>query len=195
MKTGTTLGIPLAVAVIASSTGSADVVEFTNRAEWVAAIGGFDQMQTISFLEYPAGTFLNDQYSNLGVFFADGNDYITQAESFLLDGAGATSNIGAITLEFAEPRASIGVHFPGHLVVELYSDGALIYVSSKFGATGAGFFGGLISSEPFDRAELIDPIGGVNVDTLHFGLPIPSPAGLGVLSIAGLLVRRSRRRP
>ncbi len=188
----------MAVAVLSSLAAgfaaNAEVAEFTNRAEWVSAIGGFEQMQTISFFEYPQGTLLNDQYANLGVAFPDGNDYIIHAESFLLDGAGAISLFGPITVDFEDPRVSIGVHFPGFLVVKLYSEGALIYTSSEFGATGAGFFGGLVSTEPFDRAQLIDPAGSVSVDTLHFGLPIPAPGGVALLSIAGLLLRRSRRR-
>ncbi len=172
----------------------ADIVEFTNRAEWVSAIGGFDQMQTISFLEYPQGTLLSDQYANLGVTFPDANDYIVSAESFLLDGVGATSLLGPITLQFDEPRAAIGVHFPGDLIIELYLNDTLVFESSKFGGLGAGFFGGLVSTQPFDRVLLIDPSDAVYVDTIHFGLPVPAPGALALLSIAGLALRRSRRR-
>ncbi len=172
----------------------ADIVEFTNRAEWVSAIGGFDQMQTISFLEYPPGTFLGDQYTNLGVTFPDGNDFIYHAESFLLDGAGASSISGPMTLQFDESRSSIGVHFPGLLVIKLFSEGSLIYTSNEFGVGGAGFFGGLISTEPFDMVHLIDPSGIPAIDTIHFGLPVPAPAGLALVWIAGMLFRRSRRR-
>ncbi|MCI0364865.1 MAG: hypothetical protein L0219_13385, partial [Phycisphaerales bacterium] len=159
-----------------------------------SAIGGFDQMQTISFLEYPPGTLLNDQYANLGVTFPDGNDFIISSSAYLLDGVGATSLFGPITLEFDEPRSSIGVHFPGDLLIKLYAGDSLIYTSSEFGGGGAGFFGGLLSTQLFDKAELIDPTGGVSIDTIHFGLPVPVPGGLAVISIAGLLLRRSRRR-
>ncbi|MCI0677332.1 MAG: hypothetical protein L0Y42_16350, partial [Phycisphaerales bacterium] len=179
--------------LLGAFTANAEVAEFTNRAEWVSAIGGFEQMQTISFLEYPQGSLLNDQYANLGVTFPDGNDFIIHAESFLLDGAGATSVSGPMTLEFDEPRMSIGVHFPGFLIVKLYSEGTLIYTSNEFGIGGAGFFGGLISTQPFDTVHLIDPAGIPDIDTIHFGLPVPAPGGLALLSIAGLLLRRSRR--
>ncbi|MCI0677331.1 MAG: hypothetical protein L0Y42_16345 [Phycisphaerales bacterium] len=188
----------MTVAVFSSLTAvfaaNAEVAEFTNRAEWVSAIGGFEQMQTISFFEYPQGTLLNDQYTNLGVTFPDGNDFIISSSAYLLDGVGATSLFGPITLEFDEPRISIGVHFPGFLIIKLYSEGSLIYTSNEFGVGGAGFFGGLIATQAFDAAELIDPAGGVSIDTVHFGLPVPAPGGLALLSIAGLVMRRSRRR-
>ncbi|MCI0629938.1 MAG: hypothetical protein L0Y44_04710 [Phycisphaerales bacterium] len=153
-----------------------------------------EQSQTITFLEYPQGTLLSDQYANLGVTFPDGNDFILNSSAYVIDGAGATSLFGPITLEFDQPRTSIGVHFPGLLVIELYADDSLIYVSNAFGGAGVGFFGGLISTQHFDRALLIDPSGGVSIDTVHFGLPVPAPAGVAFVSIAGLLLRRSRRR-
>ncbi|MCI0365761.1 MAG: hypothetical protein L0219_18030 [Phycisphaerales bacterium] len=173
---------------------SAQVAEFTNRSEWFAAIGGLEQSQTISFLEYPQGTLLSDQYANLGVTFPDGNDFILNSSAYVIDGAGATSLLGPITLEFDQPRTSIGVHFPGALVIKLYSGDELVYTSTTFGSSGAGFFGGIVSTQPFDSALLSDPSGDVSVDTIHFGLPVPAPGGLAFLSIAALLARRSRRR-
>lgn len=173
---------------------SASVTEFTNRAEWFAAIGGLQQSQTISFLGFPRGTLLNDQYADLGVTFPDGNDYVANSSSFLLDGAGAFSLFGPITIQFDEPVSSIGVHFPGALVIELYLNDALVYTSSAFGGAGEGFFGGIVSSQPFNSAHLSDPSGDVFVDTIHFGLTIPGPASVASLLIGGVLLCRSRRR-
>ncbi|MCI0364192.1 MAG: hypothetical protein L0Y44_04835 [Phycisphaerales bacterium] len=184
----------LTTITIPATHACADFVEFSDRAEWVAAIGGFEQMQTISFYGYPSGTPLYDQYADLGALFPDGNDYIASSSAYLLDGAGAISLFGPITLEFEAPRTSIGIHFPGFLILKLYSQGALIYTSNEFGVGGAGFFGGVISSEPFDLVEIFDPSGDVSIDTVHFGLPVPGPGGLGLLAIAGFLFRHPHRR-
>ncbi|MCI0364190.1 MAG: hypothetical protein L0Y44_04825 [Phycisphaerales bacterium] len=69
------IAVAFLASLVGTSVATADVVEFTDRAEWVAAIGGFEQMQTISFFGYPSGTPLYDQYADLGVLFPDGNDY------------------------------------------------------------------------------------------------------------------------
>jgi len=71
----------------------------------------------------------------------------------------------------------------------------LFYTSSKFGVGGIGNFGGLVSTEPFDRAVIWDygSYPNVNLDDLHFGPPIPAPSALPFVSAALLAARRRRR--
>ncbi|MCZ6735484.1 MAG: hypothetical protein O7C65_06815 [Planctomycetota bacterium] len=162
------------------------VEEFTNKDEWIAAVGRFT---TIDFTGFPQGTFITDQYADLGILFTDGNDSIAFAGSFINDGVGLDGN-GDISVSFDTPQAWIGVDFPGFLTIELFSAGNLIH-TAEFGSAGAGNFGGLISSKLFDAAVLIDPLDQVAIDDLHFG--VPAPGALWLLGVAALLPRRRRR--
>jgi hypothetical protein len=83
------------------------------------------------------------------------------------DGAGLDGN-GDISVSFATLQAWIGVDFPGYLTIDLYRQGEL-FASVEYGFSGIGNFGGLISTEPFDAAVLIDPGGEAEIDDLHFG--------------------------
>ncbi len=149
-----------------------DVIEFHDRDAWIAAVGEFT---TIGFTEFPSGTFLSNHYAELGVVFSDGND-ITRCcghfETWPNDGAGLDGN-GNIRLAFSEPHAWIAADFPGRLRIDLFRDGLLIHSSSQFGHGGIGNFGGLISSELFDAAVLMDVPAGfqAEIDDLHFGVP------------------------
>lgn len=125
--------------------------------------------------------------------FPDGDDYIGFGQSFN-DGAGLVTNVGNITVDFDTPQAWIGVDHPGFFQFKLYSSGALIYTSNIFQGIGSGYFAGLISTQLFDRAVLIDPAGGPAVDDLRFGPPIPAPGALALLGIGALLMRRRTRR-
>ena len=165
------------------------VEEFTNKDEWIAAVGRFT---TIDFTGFPDGTFITDQYADLGILFTDGNDSIFLNDgAFPNDGAGLDGN-GNISVSFDTPQAWIGVDFPGVLQIELFSSGRLFYTSSIAGGGGAGFFFGLISSELFDAAVLIDPVdGAVFIDDVHFG--VPAPSALWLLAVAAFMPRRRRR--
>ena len=66
----------------------AGVTEFTDRAEWEAAVGVFS---TIDFTQFPQGTIITDQYQDLGVLFTDGNDSIFFSNGFPNDGAGCSA--------------------------------------------------------------------------------------------------------
>ena len=171
-RTGKTIGL-FATALVASlSLGSANggVVEFHDRDAWIAAVGEFT---TIGFTEVPNGTFLSNHYADLGVVFSDGND-ITRCcghfETWPNDGAGLDGN-GNIRLAFSEPQAWIAADFPGFLRIQLFKDDLLIFSSGEFGQGGIGNFGGLISSELFDAAVLLDvpAANQAEIDDLHFG--------------------------
>ena len=164
------------------------VVEFFDQEEWKAAVGDFT---TIDFTGFAQGTFITDQYADLGILFTDGNDSIFPSEpAFPNDGWGLDGN-GNISVAFDTPQAWIGVDFPGALQIELFTGGRLIYTSSIFGVGGVGFFAGLVSSELFDTAVLIDPIGvDAEIDDLHFGVPVPG--AIWLLAVAALFPRRRR---
>ena len=172
----------------------AGVVEFHDKGDWINAVGPFT---TIGFEGFPPGTIITDQWADLGVVFADGNDTIKPFDpiTFPEDGWGLDGN-GNIVLEFAELMAWIASDFPGNLRIDLYSDGQLFYTSGPFGVGGIGNFGGLVSDQLFDMAVLMDvPAGNqAEIDDLHFGPPIPGPGAIGVLAVA-LLPSRRRRGP
>ena len=189
MRLPKTTGL-LALALSVCSGGRAAVggfIEFTDKDEWIAAVGRFT---TMDFTGFPPGTFITDQYADLGILFTDGNDSIHFTPSFPNDGVGLDGN-GDISVAFDTPQSWIGVDFPGALQIELYSSGRLIYTSSIVGAGGIGFFLGLISDDLFDAAVLIDPLGEASIDDLHFG--VPAPGALWLLAVAALLPRRRRR--
>ncbi len=164
------------------------VVEFFDKEEWETAVGSF---LTVDFTGFPDGIFITDQYAELGILFTDGNDSIFLNDgAFPNDGVGLDGN-GDISVSFDTPQAWIGVDFPGVLQMELFSTGRLIHTSSIAGGGGVGFFLGLISSELFDAAVLIDPLGEAAIDDLHFG--VPAPSALWLLAVAALLPRRRRR--
>ena len=59
--------------MLLSAPASGDVLEFTDKDEWIEAVGEFT---TIDFTGYPKDTFIADQYAYLGILFTDGNDNI-----------------------------------------------------------------------------------------------------------------------
>ncbi|MCH8151501.1 MAG: hypothetical protein IH830_03905 [Planctomycetes bacterium] len=164
------------------------VAEFTDKDEWIAAVGDFT---TIDFTGFAQGTFITDQYADLGIVFTDGNDSINFSPTAFPNDAWGLDGNGDISVSFDAPQAWIGVDFPGDLQIDLFSEGRLIH-TSVFIAGGIGNFGGLISSELFDAAVLIDPIGvEAEIDDLHFG--VPAPGALWLLGLAALFPRRRRR--
>ncbi len=183
-----TLTFALLGALLMSGTARAGVQEFTDKDERIDAVGEFT---TIGFTEFPSGTFVTDQYADLGILFTDGNDIIVCCgkETFPEDGAGLDGN-GDISVAFETPQLWIGVDFPGFLDIELYYQGKLFH-TGVFGFGGVGNFGGLLSTQPFDAAVLIDPLGEAEIDDLHFG--VPAPGTWALLVLGGLLHRRRRR--
>lgn len=167
----------------------AGFIEFTARTEWEAAVGAFT---TIGFTGFPDGTFITDQYAELGVLFLDGDDNTFHSGIFLNDDWGLDGN-ASIHLLFDEPMAYIGVDFPGTMQMQLYNAGQLILTSSEFGGSGTGFFAGVLSSQLFDEVVINDWAGTeVSIDDLHFGPPIPAPCpadldGSGSVDLLDLL--------
>ena len=173
----------LAGAAIAAP-APAEVEVFFDIEEWKAAAG---ETATITFTELPYGTLITDQYADLSVIFADGNDTIHVSAGYVNDGFGLNGH-GDIRLSYTTPQYSIAVDFPGALTFELYLKGELLYRSPDYG-TGP-LFVGLISTEPFDGAILVDPSMGYQfIDDLHVD---PRPKGDmdndGKVNVADLLI-------
>jgi hypothetical protein len=181
--------ILLCLSSAAASTQGA-VVEYTNKAAWQNAVGSYS---TITFTELPANTWITTQYSHLGISFTDGSDQVAYMPgAFLNDDHGLNGAFDESTLTFSQPMYTIAIEFPGRAQLELYYLGQSIYTSSEFGGSGAGWFAGLISDQPFDEVFMYDPTGGFFIDDLHFGPAIPAPGVIAVLLTAGLV--RPRRR-
>ncbi len=187
---GSTIRLIATLGLCVCCEATAGVVEFHDKGDWINAVGPFT---TIGFDGYPPGTFITDQWADLGVVFADGNDTTGPFDpiTFPEDGWGLDGN-GNIVLEFAEPMAWIASDFPGNLRFELYSGGQLFFTSGLLGVGGIGNFGGLASDQLFDMAVLMDfPVSfEAEIDDLHFGRPIPGPGAIGFLVVALLPSRR-----
>ena len=176
----------------AAGTARVGVLEFENKDDWLASIG---PLVTVDFVGFADGTLITDQYADLGVVFTDGDDRVACCDDITWpnDGAGMDGN-GNITVVFDTPMAYIGVDFPGHMHFDLYRDGQLIYASSDFLPGGAGNFAGLISSQLFDMAVLMDvpPPFEAEIDDLHFGPPdcpadLDRDGAVGILDLLALL--------
>jgi len=176
------------IVCILGSAVRADIVEYDDKEEWVVAAGEFT---TIGFADLPDGTWVTEQYAHLGVHFVDGWDQVIHGGAFLEDGAGIAGG-EQIDLVFDDSMYSIAADFPGYLTIELYYQEQLFYVSNEFGVGGYGNFGGLVSTEPFDRAIIWDYDDAVFVDDLHFGPPIPAPSALWIVGAAIVAARRRR---
>lgn len=182
--------VGLASVIISSTVQSAngDVMLFSDRDQWQAAVGS---SATVDFTGFPSGMIITDQYADLGVTFTDGDDRIFLNSSFENDGAGLNGVFDIVT-EFSAPTYAIAVDFPGFIQFELFSGPLLIYSSPPVGGGGTGWFVGLISDQPFDRAVL-DGVGApAQIDDLHFG-PVPAPASLALFGLAACFARCRRR--
>jgi len=165
------------------------VIEYLEKAEWELAAGDYT---TIDFTGFAEGTVITDQYADLGVLF--GSDIVGHL-SGLPDGAGLFGGGGAssaIEIWFAQPVTGVATDFLGDVLIELYSGNDLVYTSSYFGYFSK--FGGLVSTEPFDAAKILDPFDSeVFIDNLYFAPPIPGPSALGLLGVAFVGIVRRRR--
>ena len=168
----------------------AGFIEFTDKDEWIDAVGDFN---TIDFTGFEEGTIITDQYADLGVFFTDGDDEIGfSADRYPNDNWGLNGNFGRITLAFDSPQFWFGADYAFGLGIWFFEDDELVLVAS-FDGQGGGNFGGIISDEPFDGLLLTgDPlICCPLIDDLYFG--VPGTGGLAVFIVAGVCARRRMR--
>jgi hypothetical protein len=92
-----------------SISAAASVTVYSNASEWQAAV---DDYSTITFTELPAFTWIDEQYSYLGIHFTDGSDQISVNDGYV-DGQGLNGAFDSSTLEFDSPLTSIACLFPG----------------------------------------------------------------------------------
>jgi hypothetical protein len=182
--------VACAIALTAASGESrADIIEFTDKAEWEAAAG---QFTTIDFTGFDSGTIITTQYVDLGVVFTDGDDTIVPSDAFINDGWGLAGGEG-MHMAFTAPMTAIAADYPGALMMDLYRQGDLIFTSSEFGGGGTGWFAGVVSSEPFDFVVFRDWIDqAVAIDDLYFGPPIPGAPAFVPFVLAAMTRRRRR---
>jgi hypothetical protein len=184
-----TIVLTAILAAVCTSALPAEVVEYHEKDQWEAAAGSWS---TADFTGFPMGTPIDEQYAYLGVHFVDGYDFVVLSDGFLNDGAGLDGN-EYVDLVFDAPMYWIAADFPGGLTIDLHYEGEFFYQSSYFGPGGLGNFGGLVSTEPFDRAVIWDFDEQVNLDDLHFGPPIPAPSAMALIGAALLGIRCRRR--
>ena len=180
-------GMAISVAFLASPS-VADVIEFTDKDEWIAAVGDYT---TIDFTGFHEGTKITDQYADLGILFTDGYDFIHFSQSYLNDGVGLYGGYYEdIDVAFDMGQGWIAADYPGAIQFDLYSGAELIHTAA-FYPGGAGNFAGLVSTVPFDNV-VISGAGSVCIDDLHFGVPAPSALALFCLFSASAGWRRRR---
>ena len=173
----------------------ADVVKYTSKAEWQSLAASF---ATITFTEipFPPTAFITTQYADLGVTFTDGNDSLHNSTSLINDGFGLHGNLpgNSITMQFAQPISAFAIDHPGTEGFKLYLGSEFVFDTGLMGGSGTGKFSGVISTQPFDKVVVQDPVGlATLIDDLHFGPPIPAPGALAFLAIAALNPRKRQR--
>lgn len=181
------------LAAAACMQAQAAPIEFTNQATWAAAAGG---VSAITFVGLADGVVVTNQFSGVGVAFTDGNDTVLSSVNFVTDTKGIDAK-GSTTLQFGSTQSVIGFDFPGALHLDLFLGAALVYSSSNFAGSGAGFFAG-ITGAAFDRVVVTDWVDQLAfIDNIYIGrAPIPEPETyalmLGGLGLVGWMARRRR---
>jgi len=189
------LGGVVAAAVVSTaivSTASGAFVYKDDFTEWKSLVPTFT---TLGFVGLTPGTFLNDQYLDLGVDFTDGSLIQTGPVIYPQDGIGVFGGC-IIDMLLSTPAYAIATHHPGTMRYFLYSGDSLLYVSPLDGDSGYNNFRGIVSSLPFDRVMFLgDTLGppqcdDIAVDNIYFA-SVPAPGAAALLAAA---LWRSRRR-
>jgi len=174
-----------------SASARAEVVSYTARSTWEAIVSGFS---TISFLGFPDGTPIADQYAAQGLHFLGFNQIFGPTIGYQNDLWGLFGPNG-VRFTFDNPQNWIAVDYPGAVAFRLYHDGELMYSSPFFQPGGLGNFAGLVSDTPFDEVYILKPIPSqtsIFIDDLHWGSAVPAPAGLTLLLFTAVHLRRRR---
>ena len=186
--------ITIAMSCFRARTTQAAVTSYATKSAYIAAAA---PQSEITFGEFPIGTIVTNQYAPLGVIFDDGDDQIASGIGLFGDSVGvpaANNTNGLVTLSFASPINSVAADFPGQLNISLFSGATLVGTSATFGGSGAGFFGGVQSTVPFDKALLQDLFDNhVSIDNVYFQA-IPEPTELlGACAVAAFPLAARRR--
>lgn len=153
----------------------ATVVSYVDQKTFETATG---PSFLLDFADLEDGAPVSSQYAASGILFSDGNDTALTDSAFLTDQRGLWGH-GSVSLQFSSPLRALGVEFAGALQIDLFNGSLLVGTSQPFAGFGDGLFAGLTSSEPFDRAVLIDWYDGkVFIDNLRVAntpAPVPVP--------------------
>lgn len=191
-RMGKACGVLILAAIVVGASGEARALtaNYTVLADYLADTG---PQIVIDFTEVITGTTVTTQYIGLGVEFADGNDVTLPGSGFLSDGIGLDA-AGTIELVFSSPITSLGFDFPGAINIEIFDDTVSVGMSTDFGGSGIGFFGGITSTVAFNRAIITDWFDdSAFVDNMYFGqVPEPNTATLLGLGLAGIAAGRRR---
>jgi len=180
----------------APQTADALIFNYTDLTTYLAAAG---PQLGISFSEVPPLTFLGAQYAGQGVTFTEGDDLTLSSSSFVVDGFGAQGTNNFFDISFGSATYSAGFDYPGALRIDLYQGASFLGSSDDFGGVGGGFFGGVVSTTPFDRIVVTDwYVADVYIDEMYYGgvgAVVPEPSslvllGCGLAGLAGFRVRR-----
>jgi hypothetical protein len=160
---------------------------------WWAAAG---TPTAIDFTAFPQGTWMSDQYSNLGLTFTSSDPDVVQFDpsGFLLDGVGI-NGLSQVQMEFTSPTFAFGYHHPGIHGIQLWSGSSLLYASPALGQSGLFDFSGVTSTQPFDRVVLV-PVnnpGVVRADNIYFS-SVPAPGAISLVGFGSFMLGTRRRR-
>ena len=180
------LSMTLATSATQASFGSFQW--YFSKPSWESAAGPH------SFIDFvqPAPMFITNQYEALGVLFPEGDDNVgpsstgSTTDGWVLVGGGGPGTGSTITIKFIQPVYSAAFDLPGGFDFKVFSGGQQVYQS-----IGLSPFSGIVSTEAFDT---IVCSGGVTIDNLYFGPPIPAPGAVSVMAVAALVGRGRRRR-
>ncbi len=179
--------LTVSLALAASAHASFTVIKGIDN--WNAQVG---PCTTLDFV-FPEPQYLSTQYASLGAIFPEGNEVAYQANAFQQDGWGCMNYDqepgGGIDITFLSPQYAIGAWFPGKLRVDLFWQDQLIYASPDLDTFPLTYsFGGVLSTQPFDRVTL-------HYFTLCFVddvLFVPAPGAMGLVVLAAAVGGRRR---
>ncbi|MFZ4509296.1 MAG: PEP-CTERM sorting domain-containing protein [Fimbriimonas sp.] len=184
--------------VVSASMASASLTNYTDESIWASDAGTYS---TVDFVAVPVGA-IDAYYAGQGVTFEADDEAVELAFTFV-DSKGAYSASNGLVVSFATPQYWVGTTFPGGNRFSLYSGTTLVGVSDDFGGTGGGHFGGVWSTQSFDKVVIDDWFdlqtgqNNVYIDNLYFSdspAPVPEPASMVALGLGAVALVRRRRK-
>ena len=170
-----------------------DVVYTSSFAEWTSLVPTYTNL---SFVGLTPGTFLNDQYLDLGVDFTDGGMIQFGPITYPQDGFGIYGGC-IVDMLLATPAYAIATHHPGSVHYTLFSGDLMVYEGPVDPDSGYNNFRGIVSSVAFDRVLMhgitlgppaCDPIA---IDNIYFA-SIPAPGAVAIFVAFGCRTRRRK---
>ena len=120
-KTETARVLCAIVPILSAITARADVIEFTDKDEWIAAVRA---VTTIDFTGFPPGMPIRDEFADLGVHFPDQNNRFRFGPTIFPNDEWGVDGNGDINVSFDAPLFYVAVDFPGTLAPPAAGPGA-----------------------------------------------------------------------